>query len=75
MAEEGVSSMNKADPLTIDGCPHDGHSPAIVSRCGETPASVLNKCGICGNHIVRVDGSVWVAICERESERVRAVYK
>jgi hypothetical protein len=67
--------MNENDPLAIDPCPHDQHSPAIVHRGGSIPASVLNTCGICGNYIVRVDGMVWVAVCERESERVRAAYR
>lgn len=67
--------MNENAPLAIDGCPHDGHSPAIVHRGGGgAPASILNVCGICGNSIVRVDGSVWVAVCEREANKVRAYY-
>jgi len=67
--------MSENDPLAVDHCPHDSHSPVIVSRCGGVPASVMNNCGICGNYIVRVDGMVWVAVCERESERVRAAYE
>lgn len=66
--------MSENDPLAVDPCPHDAHSPAIVSRCGGVPASVLNTCGLCGNYIVRVDGTVWVAVCERESDKVRASY-
>lgn len=53
------------NPLEVEGCPHDVRSPSIVSRCGGSPASVLNVCGICGNHIVRVDGAVWVERKER----------
>lgn len=67
--------MNESDPFATDPCPHDCHSPAIVHRCGGTPAEVLNTCGICGNFIVRVDGKLWVAICERESDKVRKAYQ
>jgi hypothetical protein len=50
------------------------HFPAIVSRAGGPPASVLNVCGICGAQIVhlKVPGSAhWTEITEDEADRIR----
>ncbi len=66
--------MPQDDTLYIEGCPAPVHSPAIVSRCGGPPASVMNVCGHCGSSIVRVDGAVWAAVPERDADRVRAHY-
>ena len=69
MSENAAPARQNPDRV-IDGCLAPIHSPAIVSRCGGIPASVLNTCGHCGEFIVRVDG-VWLAICQEESERLR----
>lgn len=60
--------------VRVVNCPHDWHSPVIVSRSGGIPASVLNTCGICRNYIVLVDDRMWIAICEREPNRLRVAY-